>query len=682
MAQKMQINVEVVDRLSANMGRMAEAMNKFEKSTQRLAESTKSAAKHSARFGNESRKMRLTTEGLRFQLGRLRNTLLLVTFAYQGIKRVIVPAIKAAFEQEKQEKKLQTALKNTMSGYIGATQELIAYAAELQKLTTFGDEEIISLMALGGTFKLTAEQIKKVVPRILDMTVAMQKMGKAEADSQAIGIAVYKALVGQMGVLSRYGVVIDDATMKSKDFNKILLAMDGNFKGLAEEIRTTSVGALKVFGNAWSDLMEQIGEKLATDTGLLTVFLKAVVALTEYLKVNTQREKSENAINRIIKTQIDLSKEKYNAFVKEREEQFSLQNIVDKRLKISFKGLDLSKAEFKIIDRGIITYEEWIKKSTELNEKRKQSQEISETSSKQRAGEIKGYKTVIAIADLLYFKYFKETEINVERRKTVEDYNEKYKETIELMTKWREASQAGADDIDNITQQTTDRIQTIWDLHFGNMRTKWQKWYEDHTKFVTKQATSLATSTHTMWKTFFFDAMTGELKTLEDYFRDFGRSILGILSDVIARLLLAKALGGLPGIWGAAFSGLVTVGGGGATDPTSGASGPLVTRHHTGGPIKPRRFANGGGIPILAESGEGVINREGMRSFGLENLNRINRGESAEGGSTTNIYNIVAMDALSFQEYLRQNGGGVIEDTMNNAMLSNKPFRNIARQSL
>ena len=682
MAQKVQINVEVIDRLTVQMSRMSDVMEKFEKSTQRVATATKSAAKQSAHYSKESKKMRLTTEGLRFQLGRLRNTLLLVTFAYQGIKRVIVPAIKASMEQEKQEKKLQTALKNTMSGYIGATQELIAYAAKLQKLTTFGDEEIISLMALGGTFKLTAEQIKKVVPRILDMTVAMQKMGKAEADSQAIGIAVYKALVGQMGVLSRYGVVIDDATMKSKDFNKILLAMDGNFKGLAEEIRTTSVGALKVFGNAWSDLMEQIGEKLATDTGLLTVFLKAVVALTEYLKVNTQREKSENAINRIIKTQIDLSKEKYNAFVKEREEQFSLQNIVDKRLKISFKGLDLSKAEFKIIDRGIITYEEWIKKSTELNEKRKQSQEISETSSKQRAGEIKGYKTVIAIADLLYFKYFKETEINVERRKTVEDYNEKYKETIELMTKWREASQAGADDIDNITQQTTDRIQTIWDLHFGNMRTKWQKWYEDHTKFVTKQATSLATSTHTMWKTFFFDAMTGELKTLEDYFRDFGRSILGILSDVIARLLLAKALGGLPGIWGAAFSGLVTVGGGGATDPTSGASGPLVTRHHTGGPIKPRRFANGGGIPILAESGEGVINREGMRSFGLENLNRINRGESAEGGSTTNIYNIVAMDALSFQEYLRQNGGGVIEDTMNNAMLSNKPFRNIARQSL
>jgi len=137
-----------------------------------------------------------------------------------------------------------------------------------------------------------------------------------------------------------------------------------------------------------------------------------------------------------------------------------------------------------------------------------------------------------------------------------------------------------------------------------------------------------------------------------------------------------------PGIWGAAFSGLVTVGGGGgATDPTSGGPSGALTRH-TGGPIKPRRFANGGGIPILAESGEGVINREGMRSFGLENLNRINRGESAEGGSTTNIYNIVAMDALSFQEYLRQNGGGVIEDTMNNAMLSNKPFRNIARQSL
>ena len=230
MAQKMQINVEVIDRLSANMGRMADAINKFEKSTKRVAVATKTAAKQGAHYSKESKKMRLTTGALRFKIGQLRNTLLLLAFAYQSVKRVIMPAIKAAFEQEKQEKKLQTALKNTMSGYIGATQELITYAGELQKLTTFGDEEIISLMALGGTFKLTAEQIKKVVPRILDMTVAMQKMGKAESDSQAIGIAVYKALVGQMGVLSRYGVVIDDATMKSKDFNKILLAMDGTSK--------------------------------------------------------------------------------------------------------------------------------------------------------------------------------------------------------------------------------------------------------------------------------------------------------------------------------------------------------------------------------------------------------------------------------------------------------------------
>jgi len=682
MAQKMQINVELIDRLSANMGRMAESMNKFEKSVQKVTTAIKTSAKQSSRYSEEGRKMRMTTEGLRFKIGQLRNTLLLLTFAYQTVRRVILPAIKAAMEQEKQEKKLQIALKNTMSGYIGATQDLIIYAGELQKLTTFGDEEIISLMALGGTFKLTAEQIKKVIPRILDMTVAMQKMGKAESDSQAIGIAVYKALVGQMGVLSRYGVVIDDATMKSKDFNKILLAMDGNFQGMAEGLRTTSIGAVQAFGKAVSDLSEQLGEKMKTDTGVLGFYFKAVVALTEYLKRNTEREKLENRVNKILGIQINLSRERYEAFLKEEEAKAVASKTFKNFVKNSLDSFMIFNKELQIANKVATTYEEWRKLLLELDEERTKSNAIHQSSLRQLGEETAEYKKFNAVLAELQESYFNETEGYEKRRKSVEDYNKKFEETTKLLDQWDIAYKGTIKAFVEETEKASSRIQEIWGITRTNEQTAWKKWYEGHTKFVTKQATSLATSTHTMWKTFFFDAMTGELKTLEDYFRDFGRSVLSILSDVIARLLLAKALGGLPGIWGAAFSGLVTVGGGGgATDPGSGPS-PSGGIHHTGGPIKPRRFANGGGIPILAESGEGVINREGMRSFGLENLNRINRGESAEGGGTTNIYNIVAMDALSFQEYLRQNGGGVIEDTMSNAMLSNKPFRNIARQSL
>jgi len=679
--QKMNINITArTGAANAEVDRLSKKIETLNKTMGRVAESSKTAAKQGAHYSKESKRMRLTTEGLRFQLGKLRNTLLLVTFAYQGIKRVIVPAIKAALEQEKQERKLLIALKNTTAGYIGATQELITYAGELQRLTTFGDEQIISAMTMLGTFKLTGEQIKRVIPRILDMTAAMQKMGKGEADIQAISIAVGKAITGNMGVLSRYGVVIDEETMKSKELSKILEALDSNFKGMAEGLRTTSVGALKVFGNAWGDLMEQLGEKMKTDTGFLPVFVKAIVLLTDYLRLNTEREKAENAVSKIISSQMDLSKERYE---KEVKAQNWFLNIMNKRLDITLKGLDLTKAEIKIIDHGRISYEEWTKALIEADEEKKRGLVISEAAAKLTGEETKEYKTLTAIAQNLNDLYFNETKINIERRKSVVDYNEKYKETIALIKEWKSASQEGNEDIVEITQWVADRVQQVWGMHLNDMTTRWQDWYKEHTGFVTKQATSLATATHGAWKTFFFDAMTGELKTLEDYFRDFGRSILQILSDVIARLMLAKALGGLSGVWGAAFSGLVpTGGGGGVTDSTVSGIGGATAVAHNGGPIKPRRFANGGGVPIMAESGEGVINREGMRGLGLENLNRINRGEGMSGGGTTNIYNIVAMDALSFQEYLRQNGGAVIEDTMSSAMLNNKSFRNIARQSL
>lgn len=86
---------------------------------------------------------------------------------------------------------------------------------------------------------------------------------------------------------------------------------------------------------------------------------------------------------------------------------------------------------------------------------------------------------------------------------------------------------------------------------------------------------------------------------------------------------------------------------------------------HTGGYVHPSlasaiplgfrssamRFHSGGEVPAVLLTGEGVVNRDGMRNIGTSGLNQINSGGRL--GGNVNI-TIQAVDAKSFEEMIRQ----------------------------
>lgn len=133
--------------------------------------------------------------------------------------------------------------------------------------------------------------------------------------------------------------------------------------------------------------------------------------------------------------------------------------------------------------------------------------------------------------------------------------------------------------------------------------------------------------------TFFFDAMTGQLKSLKSYFADFGRSILQTLAQVIAKLLVMKALQSVSNngsIWGVALSSL--------------HNGGEVKAHNGGFFPQPKRKAHNGMSPdevnITTLTGEGVISRRGMANIGgAQGLSDIESGKT--GGSGNIILNMV-----------------------------------------
>lgn len=85
----------------------------------------------------------------------------------------------------------------------------------------------------------------------------------------------------------------------------------------------------------------------------------------------------------------------------------------------------------------------------------------------------------------------------------------------------------------------------------------------------------------------FYDTVTGQLKSLKDYFADFGRTVLRILSDVIAKLLLARLFGSMGGPVGTAFAALAG-GGAGFADGIEEVSHGGMYRLHPGEQVVPK----------------------------------------------------------------------------------------------
>ncbi len=82
-------------------------------------------------------------------------------------------------------------------------------------------------------------------------------------------------------------------------------------------------------------------------------------------------------------------------------------------------------------------------------------------------------------------------------------------------------------------------------------------------------------------------------------------------------------------------------------------------------------------VPIIAQAGEGVISRKGMRVLGADNLQRLNRGEGigAGGGVTININPVIqAWDSRDIYRN-RQMITGIVSD----AIKSNTQLRKIIK---
>jgi len=178
----------------------------------------------------------------------------LITDGIKSLVGTIGTLTDAAAIQEDAIQKLNTSL--VLSGQFSeaASKEMQAYASSLQQATRFGDELILENMALIQSLgNLETDALKGATKAALDMSAAL---GISLTSAATL---VGKAAVGEIGSLSRYGVIIKRGANNAETFAKTLDVLNSKFGGSAAAQVDTFSGAFEQMQNTWGDFQETLG---------------------------------------------------------------------------------------------------------------------------------------------------------------------------------------------------------------------------------------------------------------------------------------------------------------------------------------------------------------------------------------------------------------------------------------
>ncbi|HLB42008.1 MAG TPA: hypothetical protein VJN02_03975 [Gammaproteobacteria bacterium] len=175
--------------------------------------------------------------------------------AFGVLSAVVVKAIGDFRQQEEATNALTQSMVNNGVYSSKLKQEYLEQASALQKLTTFGDEQIIAAQAAVqsqiGEMKVT----EPLTRAILDLATA-KKMDLASA-AEMVG----KSIGTSTNALARQGIEVDANATKAEKLSQVISGLNSKFGGQAEAA-AQGLGGLKQLENTVSDLFETLGERL------------------------------------------------------------------------------------------------------------------------------------------------------------------------------------------------------------------------------------------------------------------------------------------------------------------------------------------------------------------------------------------------------------------------------------
>lgn len=179
--------------------------------------------------------------------------------------------LNAAKRQEDAINAVESSLKRIGEFTPEASAGLQAFASELQKVTTIGDEAALEQIAFAQSLGATTEQSKQIVAAAADLSAALN------IDLNAATRNITKTLGGLKGELGEVIPELKNVTAEQLKAGAAIDILAAKFAGAANDRVNTFSGALAQNKNAFGDLLEQIGLTITKSPALI----KAIQASTE-----------------------------------------------------------------------------------------------------------------------------------------------------------------------------------------------------------------------------------------------------------------------------------------------------------------------------------------------------------------------------------------------------------------
>lgn len=177
-------------------------------------------------------------------------------------------AVKAYLEDEKGQRRLQTALKNTTKATTKQRKAVETYISKVQYAYGVTDDKLRPAFQRLTQATGSIAKSQSMFTTVLDISAGTGK------DVETVANALAKAYGGNLASLQRLGLGLDKATIKSGNFDVAFQKLQSTFGGQAKAKANSFEGRLEILKIRFDEFKESVGGKLITPLTTLMNFVE------------------------------------------------------------------------------------------------------------------------------------------------------------------------------------------------------------------------------------------------------------------------------------------------------------------------------------------------------------------------------------------------------------------------
>lgn len=248
-----QVVTEALQKYQALGQEAPQALKQLAAATAQVEKPTSGLAKVFGEFGQQVKATLLGFVGAQAIIAGVQT-------AFRKLDEFITDSVKAFSEAEAASRKLGAALKAQGSVVPNLKDQYDDLAKQFERTTVFSDDLITQMEAL-------LVQVGDVMPFQMDRALeAVTDLASGLGiDLRQATMLVGKAFAGETDTLKRYGIIIDEAKLKTEGINAVLDEINDKFGGQAQAAVDSYSGKIQQLANAWNNLQEAVGARIAQD---------------------------------------------------------------------------------------------------------------------------------------------------------------------------------------------------------------------------------------------------------------------------------------------------------------------------------------------------------------------------------------------------------------------------------